>query len=202
MRSGTGDNSASVPVESTGRGGARGGACGGGGAALDVLDATGRVTAPDLAWLVERLGAALEYLRAAGEVRVRLVGDEEMSAAHERFGGVTGTTDVLTFDLRERGGEGEADGALDVDVLVCVDEAARQGEARGHETRRELLLYALHGVLHCLGEDDLDDASWARMHAREDEVLVAIGVGATFAREARGQANNETDKRTGAGGGR
>lgn len=129
-------------------------------------------------WVIDRLAAAAGVLEASGEVRIRLVGDEEMDAAHRRFGNVPGTTDVLTFDLRDGG---DADGPLDVDLLVCVDEARRQGEARGHGATKEVLLYALHGLLHCLGETDSTDEASARMHAREDRVLEAIGVGAVFA---------------------
>ena len=52
---------------------------------------------------------------------------------------------------------------------------------RSHPVERELLLYIIHGILHCLGEDDHDDDAYARMHAREDDLLEAIGVGRTFA---------------------
>jgi probable rRNA maturation factor len=99
-----------------------------------------------------------------------------MAVAHERYSGIPGTTDVLTFDLRD-----EAAGPLDTDILICLDEAIRCGAERGHAANRELLLYVVHGILHCLGHDDHDDAGYARMHAREDEVLEAIGVGRTFA---------------------
>ncbi len=125
--------------------------------------------------------AALDAAR--GEVRVRLVGDEEMAAAHERHTGVSGTTDVLTFDLSD------GDGWLDVDILVCVDEAARQGLQRGISAERELLLYIVHGVLHCLGYDDHTDEQSRRMHAREDEILERIGVGATYAAEREDSVN-------------
>lgn len=126
--------------------------------------------------MAERAQRALAPLACAGEVRVRVLDDEAMSAAHERWGGVPGTTDVLTFDLRE----GEQ-GPLDVDLLVCVDEAARQAKARGLPLERELLLYIVHGVLHCLGHDDHDEADAARMHEEEDRLLEAAGIGATFA---------------------
>lgn len=99
-----------------------------------------------------------------------------MAAAHSGFLGVDGTTDVLTFDLTE---PGQPD--LDVDILVCVDEARRQGAARGHGVERELLLYIVHGVLHCLGHDDHDPSAAARMHAEEDRILEAVGVGPTYA---------------------
>jgi probable rRNA maturation factor len=127
-------------------------------------------------WLEDLTSQALGVLGAAGEVRVRVVDDAVMSAAHEGFMGVSGTTDVLTFDLTEPGS-----GVLDVDILACRDEAARQAAERGHSVERELLLYIIHGVLHCLGHDDHDEAAAARMHAEEDRVLRAIGVGATYA---------------------
>lgn len=145
-------------------------------AELDLTDASGALAAAGVSWLRERGAAALRALGTRGEVRVRVVDDGAMAAAHERYAGTPGPTDVLTWDLGAGGRE-----ALDCDLLVCVDEARRQAAARGHGVERELLLYIVHGVLHCLGHDDHDAASAAAMHAREDEVLEAIGVGATYA---------------------
>lgn len=146
-------------------------------------DGTGRLKGEGAAWLKALLAGALGVLKASGEVRVRVVDDLAMSAAHERYSGVAGTTDVLTFDLRDAARE-----ALDVDILVCLDEAERQGAARGHSPQHELLLYALHGVLHCLGHDDHEPEAFARMHAAEDEVLKALGLGPVFAKPALGGA--------------
>ncbi|USO00146.1 MAG: rRNA maturation RNase YbeY [Phycisphaeraceae bacterium] len=121
--------------------------------------------------------AALAHLGSPGEVRARVVSDAEMADAHERYSGVAGTTDVLTFDLSEAG-------ALDTDLLVCVDEARRQADRRGHPVEHELTLYIIHGVLHCLGYDDKSDADSARMHAEEDRILTAIGLGPVYAAHA------------------
>lgn len=144
-----------------------------------VLDPRRRLAEPALGWLRRSAAAACQVQASAGrltgEVRVRLVGDEEMSAAHERHKGQAGTTDVLTFDLSEQ------PGVLDVDILACVDEAARQAAQRGLAAERELLLYVVHGVLHCSGYDDHTEEQARAMHAREDELLEGIGVGATFA---------------------
>jgi probable rRNA maturation factor len=102
-----------------------------------------------------------------------------MSVQHEEFTGISGTTDVLTFDMS---GESDPRGVplLDVDITVCLDEAARQGVRRCHAPEDELLLYALHGVLHCLGHDDHDDDAYRAMHAAEDEILAAIGASVRF----------------------
>jgi probable rRNA maturation factor len=150
---------------------------------VEILDPDRMLSAERGTWLGEHARQAVDVIGlgtggCSGEVRVRLVDDRRMTEAHKRHMGMDSTTDVLTFDMAEGGAaRGEA---LDVDILVCVDEAQRQSAARGFAVERELLLYIVHGVLHCVGEDDHDEASYARMHAREDEVLRAIGVGATF----------------------
>jgi probable rRNA maturation factor len=170
-------------------------------AAASIVDPGGLVTCREREELLSYLHRALAALGAEGEVRVRLVGDREMGAAHERFSGIPGTTDVLTFDMRGddddlvgagddalAGGTPASGGALDVDIWACVDEARRHADAMGHALGRELLLYCLHGVLHCRGYDDHDPGEHARMHAEEDRILELIGVGRTFAPGAGGGA--------------
>lgn len=75
----------------------------------------------------------------------------------------------------------DADACLDADLAIGLGVAAREATARGHDVFREVMLYIVHGMLHCLGHDDHDDADSERMHAREDVVLTAIGFGPTFA---------------------
>ncbi|MFM9959412.1 MAG: rRNA maturation RNase YbeY [Phycisphaerales bacterium] len=145
------------------------------------LDRSAGLAASDLIWLQHHLTAALDRLGTRGEVRVASVGDAEMTAAHARTLGIHESTDVLTFDLAEPGPDSQNHAAaLDTDIMVCVDEARRHAP-EPDALRRELLLYALHGVLHCLGHDDHDQADFDRMHALEDQVLTAIGVGPVFA---------------------
>lgn len=150
---------------------------------VDIASDPGLLAPPAQTWLRDHVVRAAHVLRASGEVRIRLVGDAEMAHAHERHMGVRGTTDVITFDLTDGGA---ADGApLDVDLLLCVDEARRQSASRGIELERELLLYAVHGILHCLGHDDHDEESARRMHEREDRTLVALGLTPTYAQGER-----------------
>jgi probable rRNA maturation factor len=82
---------------------------------------------------------------------------------------------VLSFDASTD------NNSIEADIAVCVDVARRESSARNHSVERELLLYALHGLLHCCGYDDHDEAGYQAMHAEEDRILSAIGVGPTFA---------------------
>ncbi|CAN5740282.1 hypothetical protein BH11PLA1_BH11PLA1_19950 [soil metagenome] len=140
--------------------------------------------AADAAWIDAQTRAAAGVLGLTGEIGVRVVGDAEMADLHLRYCGVAGTTDVLTFDLIDSAhaeGMAEGDGRpVEVDIVVCLDEAARQAAARFLAVRHELLLYVVHGLLHCLGCDDGDDAAFARMHAREDALMAALGLPPAF----------------------
>lgn len=162
------------------------------GVAIEIHDATARCSDDALAWLSCCASAAFdEALRqhglvaaAAGDsVRVRIIGDAAMAEEHLRLCGQAGTTDVITVDLNraETEAAGRVKRPMDADLLICFDEAVRQADERGHAVERELLLYILHGVLHCFGHDDHDDEAFAAMHAMEDAVLEAIGVGRVFA---------------------
>jgi len=100
-----------------------------------------------------------------------------MSALHKQFMGISGPTDVLTFPLDVDAGGRPVAG----EVVVCVPEARRRAKEHGVSLERELLLYALHGLLHLCGYDDRTDASFRAMHRTEDQILTRLGVGPVFA---------------------
>ena len=104
-----------------------------------------------------------------------------MGRLHDEHCGDLAPTDVITFDLRDT-----PDGPLDGDLALGRDVAVRAAAEQGTDARTELLLYAVHGLLHLLGEDDTTDDAYHRMHRREDELLTAIGVGSVFDPQAWG----------------
>ena len=119
------------------------------------------------------LAAALVHLdRSVRRVTVRVVDDEAMIGYHRAYRGDATTTDVLSFEWHE-----DADAEIEVDIAVCADLAAARVACDG-DLERELLRYALHGVLHCAGHDDRTAPQAAAMHAEEDRLLAAIGTGA------------------------
>ena len=133
------------------------------------------------------------------ELSVVFVGDSQMSALHERFMGISGPTDVLTFPL-EQDARGHVTGG---EVVVCVPQARRQARLRGTRLREEALLYALHGLLHLCGYDDRTQSAYNAMHQKEDEILGLLGVGPVFhpvpARAAPGFRISNRNARAGPG---
>ena len=123
---------------------------------------------------------AAERFALPDVLHVAVVDDAAMIEVHRRSHGEATVTDAVTYELDRD----EAGRVTEGDVIVCLDEARRQAATRGHSDRLELLLYAVHGLLHLCGHDDLDEASYEAMHAAEDELLVAAGFGKAFAARA------------------
>lgn len=86
------------------------------------------------------------------ECGVLLVGDRAMLRLNERYRGVTGSTDVLSFPMRE-GPFTSLSPELLGDVVISVDTADRQAREAGRSLREELSALLVHGILHLLGYD-------------------------------------------------
>jgi len=105
----------------------------------------------------------------SAELSLAIVGDAEIAAVNKRFLGRDGATDVIAFPYEVR------DDHIDGEVIINADEAARRAQEAPHSPQDELMLYAVHGVLHLLGYDDADPEQCRRMHERSLEVLAAAG---------------------------
>lgn len=147
---------------------------------LEVTD----TNPPTAGWIEQQLARALQVTGVrSGSLSVTLIDDATMQRLHAEHCDDPTTTDVLTFDLRDEAAiatPGESISHIDGDLVICRDEARRQAAARGHDTREELLLYAVHGLMHLLGEDDHDEADYQKMHEREDDLLTRLGLGPLF----------------------
>jgi probable rRNA maturation factor len=126
-------------------------------------------------WLPKAVGLVP---KAPAQISIALVGDRKIAALHQKFMNLPGPTDVITFEL-----EHDARGRVTAgEVVVCVSYAQRESKRRGVKVENELLLYALHGVLHLSGYDDCNPQEYVRIHKEEDRILRKIGIGAVFDR--------------------
>jgi probable rRNA maturation factor len=106
--------------------------------------------------------------KAEGGVDVILVNDEFMRKLNKRFTKREGTTDVLSFGMRE----GKKD-ALEYpslgDVYVSLDQAKRQAERYRVGFDQEVGRLVAHGILHLLGHDHADKDSESIMREKEEK---------------------------------
>ena len=105
------------------------------------------------------LGEAL----ADAELSISLVTEDEIAGLHERYLHEAGPTDVLSFPLDDGVGE---DGLRQLgDVVIAPAVAARNNP---EDPAAELRLLLVHGILHLLGHDHMDDRERAEMWARQE----------------------------------
>lgn len=105
------------------------------------------------------LGEGIE----GAELSISLVTEDEMAGLHERYLHEAGSTDVLSFPLDDEAGE---DGLRQLgDVVIAPVIAARNNP---DDPAAELRLLLVHGILHLLGHDHMDDGERAEMWARQE----------------------------------
>ena len=119
--------------------------------------------------------AELEALSPQTEVDITLVDDAVIHELNRTYRGIDRPTDVLSFALDEGEEEPEVDDDeiehLLGDVIISAPTAVRQGEEYGHGLEREMTYLAVHGMLHLLGYDHMEEKDKLIMRKREEEVL-------------------------------
>ena len=119
--------------------------------------------------------AELEALSPQTEVDITLVDDAAIHELNLTYRGIDRPTDVLSFALDEGEEEPEVDDDeiehLLGDVIISAPTAVRQGEEYGHGLEREMTYLAVHGMLHLLGYDHMEEKDKLIMRKREEEVL-------------------------------
>ncbi len=116
------------------------------------------------------------------EVSVTLISDEEMTGHHREAMGLDGPTDVLSFPLEMLvpGRPPVVDPAGPPihlgDVLIAPALVQRQATEYGVSFRSEISLMCVHGILHLMGYDHMDDADAEIMEERERRILGEFGL--------------------------
>ncbi|MGD1089893.1 MAG: rRNA maturation RNase YbeY [Verrucomicrobiota bacterium] len=101
------------------------------------------------------------------ELGINLVAAPKMALVNETFLQHKGSTDVITFDYRDKT-EGTF---LRGELFVCVDEAFLQALKYGTNWQSEVVRYIVHGVLHLLGHEDHQIAARRKMKCEENRLL-------------------------------
>ena len=121
---------------------------------------------------VLRYASGVVGLDWKGTLNVVMTNARTMAEINEQYVGHQGVTDVITFDLRvdALGTEDECLG----EIYICPDVAMEYSRRNHLDPSRELVLYAVHGMLHLHGEDDLDDEARVEMRRGEARVMAAL----------------------------
>ncbi len=121
------------------------------------------------AWLRAVLAAASD--RSEAEVSLRLVDEPEMSRLNQRYRGKDGPTNVLSFPAELPPGP---DLPLLGDIVVCTPVVRREANEQGKALDAHWAHMLVHGALHLLGYDHVEQDQAETMEALETDILAGL----------------------------
>jgi len=109
------------------------------------------------------------------ELSIVLTDDAHIQELNREYRDKDMPTDVLSF------GQMEGDSFVSPvpvlgDLVISLQTAQRQAEGIGHPLSAEVRILLVHGLLHLLGYDHLEDDERLEMAAAEDALLAALPV--------------------------
>ncbi|OUO35490.1 rRNA maturation RNase YbeY [Olsenella sp. An290] len=109
-------------------------------------------------------------------VSVSAVGERRIRELNAEWRGVDRATDVISLECERPDDPSLAPGEPCElgDIVLAPDYIARQAASFGTTAADETRLLLVHGLLHLLGHDHLDDASATRMEDLEEALLALL----------------------------
>lgn len=102
---------------------------------------------------------------------VIFVEDEEIHAMNRDYRGVDRVTDVISFAFEDNNDLVYNEIRMLGDIYICIPQMKRQAESYSHSEKRELSFLAVHGLLHLLGYDHMNEEDEKVMFALQELIL-------------------------------
>jgi probable rRNA maturation factor len=118
------------------------------------------------------------------EITIALTDDAEMRDLNRTWRGKDQPTNVLSFPAGDAPGE---HGALG-DVVIAYETTQREAEEAGIALSDHVSHLVVHGVLHLLGFDHLNDDEAEQMEDLERKALASLGIADPYTSEAATEA--------------
>lgn len=147
---------------------------------VDFIDDESYTSSDEQNEINRLLNFAYEKLEAEAdaEISVSFVDSESIRGINHQYRDKNEVTDVISFAMEDDEFNlihEDAPRTLG-DIIISTDCAKEQADDYGHSYRRELLFLSLHGFLHLLGYDHMNDEDEKEMNQTQDEILNAFGI--------------------------
>jgi len=105
---------------------------------------------------------------------IAIVTDRKIQALNRRYLGRDHATDVLAFDLRDRGILPQKSSKLVGEIIISADTARRNAKVFQGTPYAEVVLCLTHGILHLVGYDDQKIPDQRKMSQREQAIVKQV----------------------------
>ncbi len=112
----------------------------------------------DYDYLYSLLDHTLEHEKVENAIfSIIFVGDDEIHEINREYRHVDRVTDVISFAFEDSNDLLYNDIRVLGDIYICIPQMKRQAVDYGHSEKRELSFLAVHGLLHLLGYDHMNE---------------------------------------------
>ncbi len=146
---------------------------------VEIEDPAWVLASRDAADVARRAADAIGATSSLGDVTILLTDDATVRDLNRRFRDQDRATNVLSFPAAAT-----AAGQLG-DLALAYGVCAREAAARNKTLASHLSHLVIHGVLHLLGYDHVDDAEADRMEAVERTILASLDIADPYAGDHR-----------------
>ena len=110
---------------------------------------------------------------AEQEVTIRFTDEAESQSLNHEYRGKDKPTNVLSFPF-------EAPPGIEInllgDLVICAPVISREAEEQHKDVSNHYAHMTVHGLLHLMGYDHIDDAEAEVMESKEIDILAHLGI--------------------------
>ena len=135
-------------------------------------------------------GLKAEGISIPVEVSILLVDDNHIRELNKTYRGIDAPTDVLSFPMLEfesddgkreitdvmNDAEKDGDTVILGDIVISVERALNQAREYNNSFLREMGFLLIHGLLHLLGYDHMDEVDRLEMRQKEESILKMLNL--------------------------
>ena len=107
------------------------------------------------------------------EVTIRFTDEAESQSLNHEYRGKDKPTNVLSFPF-------EAPPGIDIsllgDLVICAPVISREADEQKKKVSDHYAHMTVHGLLHLMGYDHIDDADAEEMEGKEVDILATLGI--------------------------
>ncbi len=107
------------------------------------------------------------------EIVIRIVDEDEMIRFNEQYRDKKGITNILSFPFEAPEG---VESPLLGDLLVCAPVVEEESKEQNKKLEHHWAHLIIHGILHLLGYNHIDDVEAEEMEKLEIDILTTIGI--------------------------
>ena len=120
---------------------------------------------------------AVKYLKLDNVMfNVIIVNNEKIHEINKNYRNIDRETDVISFALEDDSIMPETDIRVLGDIYISLDKVISQAKEYNHSLKREVCFLCIHGLLHLLGYDHMNEKDEKIMFSLQEEILDSYGI--------------------------